>query len=750
MYSPIGGMGASSVYDQSPLSQAFGSEFNAANNTYNAARTPSQSGVIAGQGFNQNIVNQVDMTDPRNHRPPSQTGVVISELTGQPIPQRDFHQNQVPFIARSTQNVNTHIYDTKLEHFTGTSQILRAKKQEVPSFFDTRPDAGAHVYGTPSFTSHGFENRFHASKYRQGEKPFQDVKVGPGLNAGLDPSGTGGFQQANTLEFVRAAANRTINNRLPNNPRVTYNLPLKPGALPGGTRGLQAPVKKQRPEKWYRNTPDRYFVTVGAVTGATLREKVNAKATRRQNHRSYYGGIGTSANQRQKKDPSVRKSRRNNYMADSIRNAFRGDGWTVNETANDSAVGDYGLNSIENKPNERDVTQLREHRLNLTSNVKKLIAPFTDLFRKTRKENVIGNIRPEGNMGVQMPAKLTVHDPNDVARTTRKELNIHNEHDGFVSGPNKLTVHDPEDVARTTRKELNIHNEHDGFVSGPNKLTVHDPEDITRTTRKELNIHNEHDGFLRGPEKSQAWDPNDIARTTIKEMNIHNKAPYINLAPQQPNSLRVYDPEDIARTTIKELTEDNNHRGFVQMPDEYIPGGYISTNVTMRNTHKQFTSDYYYTGTPDGEVGKGGGRGYLASNYKARNTHKQFISDYEYSGSAGFYQPGQRSYSAEYAQRLNPNKEEVAMGRAPTQTGVKLNAGGDMVNIKFDKLESDQINIREPAETFVYSAPPQKNFCGMTTVKQSLPEQVQRARLDPDILDAYRSNPYTQSLQSAA
>lgn len=682
MYSQIGG----TVYDQSPLTQAFGAEFNAATNTYDAARTPAQTGVIAGLGFNQNILNQVDMADPRNHAPPSQTGMVISELTGQPIAQRDFHQNQVPFIARSTQNINSHTYDTKLEHFTGTSQVLRPKKQEVPSFFDTRPDAGSFVYGSPSFTSHGFENRFHASKYRQGEKPFQDVHVGPGLNAGLDPRGTGGFQQANTLEFVRAAANRTINNRLPNNPRITYNLPLNPGALPGGTRGLQAPVKKQRPEKWYRNTPDRYFVTVGAVTGSTLREKVNAKATRRQNHKSYYGGIGTASNLRQKKDPSVRKSRRNNYMADSIRNAYRGDSWTVNEDANENAVGDYGLTSIENRPNERDVTQLREHRLNLTSNVKKLVAPFTDLFRKTRKENVIGNIRPEGNMGVQMPSKLTVHDP----------------------------------------------------------------EDIARTTRKELNIHNEHDGFLKGPEKSQVWDPNDIARTTIKEMNIHNKAPYINLAPQQPNSLRVYDPEDIARTTVKELTEDNNHPGFVQMPDEYIPGGYISTNVTMRNTHKQFTSDYYYTGTPDGEVGKGTGRGYLAANYKARNTHKQFISDYEYSGSAGFYQPNQRSYSAEYAQRLNPNKQEIALGRAPTQTGVKLNAGGDMVNIKFDKLESDQINIREPSETYVYSAPPQKNFCGTTTVKQSLPEQVQRARLDPDILDAFRANPYTQSLQSAA
>ena len=49
---------------------------------------------------------------------------------------------------------------------------------------------------------------------------------------------------------------------------------------------------------------------------------------------------------------------------------------------------------------------------------------------------------------------MTVYDPNDVAKTTIKETNIHNEREGNMSGPKKLMVYDPNDVARTTIKEL--------------------------------------------------------------------------------------------------------------------------------------------------------------------------------------------------------------------------------------------------------------------------------------------------------
>ena len=688
------------IYNNPNLTQVNQTEFSRANNNFqNASRSgatgtvPLEQGIFTAPRPEINVHNpfaQLDMSDPRNHINYSgQPGTVISELTGKPITKESFHNNQVPFISQrsSQQNTDPHTHSTLLANFTGTGDITRRKqKLETASFADVRANSGNWVNGTPALTRYNIENRFHTSKYKQGEKPFQDIKIGPGLNAGFGTDGQGGVQQANSIDFARAHANRTINNRLPNNPKISYTPPVKPGALPGGSRGLQASVRKHKPERWYRNEPDRYFVTGGAIKAQALREKVNAKATRRQNHRAYYGGIGTGNSTRPTRDPAVRKTRRINHMTDGVRNAYRGDGWVVNADANDNGVGDYGLNSVENKPNERDVTQMREQRLNLTMNVKKLISPLADIVRRTRKENFIGNIRPDGNMSAQIPSKLTIHDPNDVARTTIKETTIDNSHSGFLKGP------------------------------------------VTITTQ----------------------DPADVPKTTLKELNIHNNAPYINCKPQQPTTLRVYDPDDVARTTLKEMTEDSNHTGFVQYREGMHPGGYTSARVDMKATNKQFNSNYYYTGVPSGEVGKGGGRGYLAARYKAKNTVKQFLSDHEYTGSAGFYQPKQVSYSAGYNALLNPNKEKIARGRAPTITKEKLTIGGDKINISYNKLEGDRVNSREPTETFVYQAPPQKNMCGMTNIKQILPEDVQRSRIDPDILSAYKNNPYAQSLSSVA
>ncbi len=99
--------------------------------------------------------------------------------------------------------------------------------------------------------------------------------------------------------------------------------------------------------------------------------------------------------------------------------------------------------------------------------------------------------------------------------------------------------------------------------------------------------------------------------------------------------------------------------------------------------------------------------------------------------------------------RMNPNKEEISLGREPTQESVKLGSGVDLVNINHRRIEADQINIREPAETFVYNAPPQKNNCGLTRVKSKLPENTNRERINPEILNAFKENPYTQSLTSS-
>jgi hypothetical protein len=665
------------------MENVYRAETSLATASFEGACDASRTGIIPRTGFQQKIVNTNNTGYPQDDikREGNNRDFFISPLSGQSIKKEAFHDNMIPFIKnKNQQNMNYDTNSNKLGRLTGNDETYRQKKHEVKSFFDITPN-NSYVYGSPSFTETVGLDRYVPSQKRQGEKPFQDIRVGPGLAAGYTAEPVGGLNQANARDYILPKCIDEL--RVLTNPKITYEGRVIAG-LKSGQRGLQAKPFKHRPERYYNSEPERGNLS-SAIKASKLREKFYMKPTEKQKQRSYYGVLGNTEIRKPRKEGAYRRSTKNNYMNPTPRNAYREDAWTINEDANTNGIGDYGLASIENKANERDTTQNRQHFNNLTISVKKLITPITDFFRRTRKENFIGNVRPEGNMNARMPSKQTVYNPDD----------------------------------------------------------------ITRTTIKEQTIENDYTGQLTGPKQNIVYDPNDIARTTIKEQNINNNAPYINMNPQNPRSLRVYDPEDIARTTMKEITIDNEHIGFVGFQESLKPGGYTSTSVDMKNTNRQFLTDWYYQGIADGETGTGPGRGYLAAQYEAKNTNRQFLNDWEWEGPAKSNFNNPESYDSMYNARMNPNREEIALGREPTPQSVKLNAGGDLVNIDHKRIEGDQINIREPAETFIYEAPPQKNSCGITRMKPKLPEDTQRERINPEILNAYRQNPYTQPLFSS-
>ena len=665
------------------LDNVYRTETNLANSNYNNARNATSTNIIPQTGFNQKILNNNNTGFPQDNisREFNSGSSFVSSLSGENINKEGFHDNMVPFIKnKNQQNLSANSYSNTLGRHTGADETYRPKKQEVKSFFDVTPN-NSYVYGSPSFTDSVGRDRYIPSQKRTNEKAFQDIRVGPGLAAGYTAEPIGGLTQSNTRDYILPKSTDQL--RSVTNPNITYEGRIING-LKSAQRGLQAKPVKHKPEKFYKSSEERGNRS-SATKASQLREKYYMKPTQKQHQREYFGGIGQSEIRKPRKEGAYRRSTKNNYMAPTPRNAYRESGWNINNAEVTNNVGDYGKHGIENKANERDTTQDRIHLNNLTTSVKKLITPITDFFRRTRKENAIGNIRPEGNMNAAMPSKQTVYDPSDIARTTIKEQNI----------------------------------------------------------------DNNYIGQLTGERKSQVHDPNDVARTTIKEQNIDNNTPYININPQQPRSIRIYDPEDIAKTTLKEVTVDNEHIGFVGAQETLKAGGYTSTSVDMKNTNRQFTTDWYYQGIADGETGTGTGRGYLAARYEAKNTNRQFLNDFEWEGPAKHYMNKPQSYDDMYNARMNPNKEEISLGREPTQESVKLGAGGDLVNIHHKRIEADQINIREPAETFVYNAPPQKNNCGLTRVKSKLPEDMNRARMNPEILNAFNENPYTQSLTSS-
>ena len=761
------------IYENNISQIARNQEQNLVNRSFKNSRNPLDTNIIP-KNFNENILNKTnkfkihEQLQDIKEQNQNDKKFMISPLTGQRMAVEEFgHNNMVPFFgSNARQSTVNNVNSSKLENFTGQRKHYQSKS-EVPTMFDPKFNV-SNVYGTQVHSDETFQ-RYLASNKKQNEVPLRPVNVGPGLNAGYSSEPQGGFQQANTTDYIMP---KTVDElRVKTNPKMQYKGRVVAG-LKEAQRGLLNKPSKNKPETYYRNSPDRYMTSVVRKKNRA-RDKVKAKRTNRQCSVSYTGVAGSNDHKRPTKRGLYKKSTKNCYVNSGIRNAGAKGQWK-GENDQDN----YGKNSINLPLNERDTTQKDSPLLNLTAIVKSVVAPVQDILKTSRKENFIGNARPTGNFNAQLPRKMTVHDSNDVMRTTIKETNIHDSRSGNLNGPQKITIYDPNDIARTTIKETNIHDARTGNLHGPSKVQVHDPNDIARTTIKETNIHDARSGNLNGPSKVQVYDPNDVARTTIKETNIHdnrtgnlkevsggkNKVPLqdearvtirntvdevdktLNLSGNKKGT--VHDPNDVPIATIKDTNIHHVRSGNIGTQGQEKSAGYLVKGVQAPNTNRQFTSDVEYTGMPDGDVGKGNGEGYLVTNYEAKNVSRQYIADNEYTGVANSEHEKPTSYDDAYNAQLNYNKEKIAQGRSPTKTSVKMSSGQDKINIDIRKLESDIINIRDMNVDKIYSSVPGTIEGANTNEKVPLQQDINVERLEDDILNAFKENPYTQSLSS--
>ena len=166
---------------------------------------------------------------------------------------------------------------------------------------------------------------------------------------------------------------------------------------------------------------------------------------------------------------------------------------------------------------------------------------------------------------------------------------------------------------------------------------------------------------------------------------------------------------DSVKPTIKQTTLDDSRNGFV--------------GSSITNVPKERLKD------------------------EARTTKKQ-TTNFEYNGNAGSYLPGSMANDKYYRADLNPNKEIIAQGRAPTTENTKLANGMDTLNVDIKKIESDYFNPRINNPDKIYGEIPQDNTCEYTQEKDTLDNVKLADRLDPSMLDPFKQNPYTQSLAS--
>jgi len=97
---------------------------------------------------------------------------------------------------------------------------------------------------------------------------------------------------------------------------------------------------------------------------------------------------------------------------------------------------------------------------------------------------------------------------------------------------------------------------------------------------------------------------------------------------------------------------------------------------------------------------------------------------------------------------LNPNKEIISRGRYPTPESTKLATGADMENLNIKKIETDYFNHHLSNRDKLYASTPTDNQNKYTKDKDILDNVELSNRLDPVLLNPFKTNPYTQSLSS--
>jgi|UniRef100_A0A6C0IM42 hypothetical protein len=194
---------------------------------------------------------------------------------------------------------------------------------------------------------------------------------------------------------------------------------------------------------------------------------------------------------------------------------------------------------------------------------------------------------------------------------------------------------------------------------------------------------------------------------TKKQETVNNMRVYGN-AGTTVQKEQVFNPNDVAPTTIKETT--------IHSPNTYIQNQ--SSDAYLVTQHQSIQNQ--------------------------RDTTTQSFTG-NANGIQGSY--AQTSYMSNYNQTNNEKKEPAIQGRTNGGNMKLLNSN---VRVKTAKRDNDRNNNRMWAPSNMPQQAMSKEFYGKVTEPANMQQNIGVERMSPDLLNAFKENPYTQSLSSTA
>jgi len=342
----------------------------------------------------------------------------FTSLTGENVSKNEFkHNNMAPFfggrIRGSTQDPA--LAESVLDNMNGSGSQHIRKQEQAPLFMPQKDIRYAH--GAPNQTDF-YQSRVMPGSKMANVKLWDEQKVGPGLDAGYGTEGQLGFNSG--MAAREKWVDRNVDQlRTTTNPKLTFGLENHEGPAHyynnvAATKETQGRVEKYLPDTYFINTPDRWLTTTGLEKGQTSRAiQVDKDVNRSTTSRQYFGADSNPSGTKMYTQGEYQDPKRPQLQATPITNpTARGSG-----AANS---GDYGIGGYKVLPNNRSTVQTDSGFGFVGGFMKSAMAPLMDILRPSRKENVIGNINPSGNVQMSVNAPR-VFNPADRTPTTIRE-----------------------------------------------------------------------------------------------------------------------------------------------------------------------------------------------------------------------------------------------------------------------------------------------------------------------------------------
>jgi hypothetical protein len=345
----------------------------------------------------------------------------IYSLTGEYMDNQTFkHNNMVPFVGGKPRSYTykNDMAENILDTMTGTGSQHIKKVEQAPLF---KPeDSVNYTHGAPN-NSDFFQSRVTPGLISNNVKPFESIQVGPGLNQGFSTQGSNGFNSG--MESRDLWLPKTVDElRVDTNPKLEYNLINHEG--PAGSQvknlGLIGRVEKQKPDKFFMNTQDRWFTTTGAEKGETQRPIQEMGIIRRNNPLMNYTGPAGKQGQAAGYTPSeYEQSKRIELKTPDVSHSNAIGKGPITD-------GENYLRSHTNYENNRStVTQPETIRSSFGGAIGAVIAPLMDILKPSRKEEHVNNIRVYGQGAKTKVPSNYVLNTKDITNTTIKETTMY-------------------------------------------------------------------------------------------------------------------------------------------------------------------------------------------------------------------------------------------------------------------------------------------------------------------------------------